>query len=99
MSLAPPFESTSPLSAMHEPSAAPSQGSGPVAIILALALAATVGVSARSWDLKPAAQPSPVVQNGGGVPADILGVEGVSPLRLLGDLASRLRAAQCSSVR
>jgi hypothetical protein len=39
-----------------------SQGSAPVAIILSLALAATVGVSAQSWDAKGVAKPPPAAR-------------------------------------
>jgi hypothetical protein len=76
-----------------------SQGSSaPVAIVLALALAATVGVSAQSWDVKVAAKPAagttlPAGETTG--PAE--DGEGHSLLRFLADWATRERPANCAS--
>ena len=67
-----------------------SQGSAPVAIVLALALAATVGVSAQSWNPRGPvkAPPAHAVAPEG---------EGASLLRVLADWATgRGRVADCA---
>lgn len=77
---------------MSEPTHTISQGSAPVAIVLALALAATVAVSAQRWDAKPAAPP-PTGQ-AGAEPVETR--NGATLIRLLVDWA-RGRTADCSA--
>ena len=85
---------------MGEPTYPMSQGSSaPVAIVLALALAATVGVSAQSWDVKVAARPTtgtarPATE-AAATPEE--GVGGSLLRHLLPEWAQRGRPADCSS--
>jgi len=85
---------------MSEPTQGIGQGSAPVAIILALALAATVGVSAQSWDVKVAAKAVPGAgKQGGEASAAASPVQGddVSLLRLVVDWATHGRSRDCAS--
>ncbi len=72
-----------------------SQGSSaPVAIVLALALAATVGVTAQNWDARAATKPRPAGAAAGLEPADTR--DGASLVRLLVDWA-RGRTPDCAA--
>ena len=86
---------------MSESTSSMSQGSAPVAIILALALAATVGVSAQSWDVKVAAkQAGGTARSGadaGAATAATDDADGNPLLRLIVDWASNGRPVNCAS--
>ena len=89
---------------MSEPSQGISHGSAPVAIILALALAATVGVSAQSWDVKVAARQVYGAGKQGaeqgaeaGAAASPGESDDVSLLRLVVDWATHGRRTNCAS--
>ena len=85
---------------MSEPSQGIGQGSAPVAIILALALAATVGVSVQSWDVRGGAKPVPgATRQGGaaGAAASTGESDDVSLLRLVVGWATNGRIANCAS--
>ncbi len=86
---------------MSEFSNSMSQGSAPVAIILALALAATVGVSAQSWDAKGAARQAEPSRQGSAetravaVPADES--SGAALVRVWVERATGDRSTNCAS--
>lgn len=86
---------------MGEPTPSIGQGSAPVAIILALALAATVGVSAQSWDARGAARQSAPGKPGGGTEAgSAAAAESTDPasvLRLVADWVRGDRSSNCAS--
>ncbi|MCE9660540.1 MAG: hypothetical protein K8R60_18595 [Burkholderiales bacterium] len=80
---------------MSEYPYATSQGSSaPVAIVLALALAATVGVSAQNWDARAAAKAQPPGAAAAFEAADTR--DGASLVRLLVDWA-RGRTPDCAA--
>jgi hypothetical protein len=88
---------------MSESTHSMSQGSAPVAIILALALAATVGVSAQSWDVKVAAKQAggttrSIGDTGAAAAAAAADEADANPLlRLIVDWASNGRPVNCAS--